>query len=87
MRKQARRSRPDSAAADGDHDLEPVAVGEPDLGMARLGHDLAVTLDGHPFADEATLIEQRKDSGVGRQHCGLAIDGELDHGDAEGGGG
>jgi hypothetical protein len=69
-----------SATPDRDDDFESVTVGEFHLGVAGLGHDLAVALDREALANEAACLEQGEHREFGSQRFGLAVEEDLDHG-------
>jgi hypothetical protein len=58
-----------STATDGDHDLEPVALGEPLLGEPATRHDFAVALEGDALAGK---IEPRQQLGAVERRIELA---------------
>ena len=62
-----------STAADRDHDLQPVAVGECGLRETAARHDFAVALHRHALARELQALEQERDVGVGRQTLRRAV--------------
>src|SRR5512134_1800328 len=70
---------PCSAAAHGDDDLEPVAVGELGLGVAAARDDLAVALDGDFLSGELERLQQARHVDRRAEAPGLAVDGQLDH--------
>ena len=49
---------PGSTAADGDNDLELVAVGQYLLAKPAARHDLAIALERHALAGEVQILEQ-----------------------------
>src|SRR6266480_7809664 len=67
------------ASADGHDDLERVALGKPRRGVAAARHDLAVSLDGHPFPRELERVEELRDIRAGLETLHLTVDRELDH--------
>src|SRR5213082_1814189 len=67
------------ASADRDDDLQRVAVGKSRRGVAAARHDLAVSLDGHPFPRELERVEELRDIRAGLETLHLTVDRELDH--------
>src|SRR5687767_298018 len=67
---------PLTPAHEGD-DLDPVAVGEGVLGVARAANQLGVDLDRDGVAGKLKLGEQRGDGRGRRQLSRLAVDDEL----------
>ncbi len=68
---------PDSAAADGDDDLDAVARGQRDFGVAAAWHDLAVAFDGDALAGVAERRDERGDGQRSGELAGFAIDDEF----------
>lgn len=83
-REQARSCREwmDLAAADGNDQLQPVAIVQGGFGVLALGNDLAVHFDGKAFANQFKLLGQGRDGKRGREFTAFAIDEKLDHGRA-----
>src|SRR5437899_8750118 len=55
-------------------DLQHVSRGELLLAVPRLFHHLAVALDGHPFAPDTQVAQERQDRQAVRQFQGFAVD-------------
>src|SRR5688572_3852441 len=67
------------SAADGDHDLQAVPVGDTLLGVAAAGHDLAVALERDALARELQPLDQLRAIERRLEPAGLAVDGDQDH--------
>lgn len=67
-----------SAAANGNDDFEPVAVGQHLLAMSAARNDFAVALERDAFAGELQLLEQLQTVERLLKLAGYAIDGESD---------
>jgi hypothetical protein len=72
----------ESAATDRNDDLESIAVDQPDPGMLGFGHNFTVTFYRKALASEAALLEQGEHGNVCGEGFGLAVEDDLDHGDA-----
>jgi len=68
-----------SAAADGHHDLEPVAVGEALFGMPAARDDFAVTLERNALTRQIEPGQQLEAIERRLELPALAVDGDRDH--------
>jgi hypothetical protein len=68
-----------SAAADGDDDLDPVAVSQQLLAEPATRHDFAVALECDALAGEIQALEQLLATGRLLEAVGFAIDCKRDH--------
>jgi hypothetical protein len=68
-----------SAAADRDHDFEPVAVGDRVRGELAARNDLAVALDCDAFACEAERFDELREAQRLGELATLSVDRDRDH--------
>lgn len=68
-----------SPAADGDDDLDTISRFDECFGMAALGYDFPVLLDGESLAGQAKLFEKIGDAGAGIALARFTVEGEFNH--------